>query len=63
MATSVEKVEARAVIRFLHLHWTSAREIHDKMTVVYQEFVSSYETVVRWKRHCHCGQTTLEDEK
>jgi transposase len=62
MATSVEKVEARAVIRFLHLQGKSAREIHDQMTAIYQEGVPSYEAVVRWKRRFHCGQTMLEDE-
>jgi transposase len=63
MATSVEKVEARAVIRFLHLQGKSAREIHDQLTAVYHEGVLSYDTVVKWKRHFHCGQTTIEDEK
>jgi hypothetical protein len=60
MATSAEKVEACAVIRFVHLQGKSAREIHDQKTAVYQEGVPSYDTVVRWKRHFHCGQTVLE---
>jgi hypothetical protein len=63
MATSVEKVEARTEIRFLHLQGKSAREIHDQMTAVYQEGAPSYDTVVRWKRCFHCGQTTLENEE
>ncbi|XP_023720865.1 protein GVQW3-like [Cryptotermes secundus] len=62
MAMLVEKVEARAVIRFLHLQGKSAREIHDQMTAVHEEGVPSYDTVVRWKRRFHCGQTDLEDE-
>ncbi|PNF29175.1 hypothetical protein B7P43_G11865 [Cryptotermes secundus] len=62
MATLVEKVVARAVIWFLHLQGKSTREIHDQMTAVYQEGVPSYDTVVRWKRHFHCGQTNLEVE-
>ncbi|XP_023704522.1 protein GVQW3-like [Cryptotermes secundus] len=62
MATSVEKVEACAVIRFLHLQGKSAREIHDQMTPVYQEGVPSYGKVVRWKRRFHCEQTNIEDE-
>jgi hypothetical protein len=37
MVMPVEKVEAHAVIRFLHLQGKSAREIHDQMTTVYQE--------------------------
>ncbi|XP_023710572.1 histone-lysine N-methyltransferase SETMAR-like [Cryptotermes secundus] len=32
------------------------------MTAVYQEGVPSYDTVVRWKRSFHCGNTNLEDE-
>jgi hypothetical protein len=44
MATSFEKVEASAVIRFLHLQGKSAREIHDQMTTVYQEGVPSYDS-------------------
>jgi transposase len=62
MAMSVEKVEARAVIRFLYLQGKSAREIHDQKTAVYQEGVPSYDTVVRWKRRFHCGQTNLKVE-
>ncbi|XP_023706817.1 uncharacterized protein LOC111864064 [Cryptotermes secundus] len=41
MVTSVEKVEAHTVIRFLHLQGKSAREI-----AVYQEGVPSYDTMV-----------------
>jgi hypothetical protein len=63
VAMSVEKMEARAVMRFLHLQGKSAREIHDQMTAMYQEGVPSYDTAVRWKRRFHCGQTALEDGK
>jgi hypothetical protein len=62
MVMSAEKVEARSVIWFLHLQGKFAREIHDQMTAVYQEGVPSYDTVVRWNRNFHCGQTNLEDE-
>jgi type III secretory pathway component EscV len=63
MTTSVEKVEARSVIRFLHLQEKLAREIHDQMTAAYQEIVPPYDTVVRLKRLFHCGQRTIEDDK
>jgi hypothetical protein len=46
MATSVEKMEARAEILFLYLQGKSVREIQDQMTVVYQEGVASYDRVV-----------------
>ncbi|XP_023725115.1 uncharacterized protein LOC111874122 [Cryptotermes secundus] len=62
MATSGEKVEACTVMQFLHLQGKSAKEIHDQMIAMYQEGVPSYDTVIRWKRHFHCGQTNLEDE-
>jgi transposase len=61
MATSVEKVEACAVTRFLHLQGESAREIHDQIAVC-EEGVLSYDTMVRWKRYFCYGQTNLEDE-
>jgi hypothetical protein len=41
----------------------SAREIEDEMTAVYQEGVSSCDTVARWKRGFCCGQATFENEK
>jgi hypothetical protein len=58
MGPSLEKVEARAVIRFLHLHGKSDMEIHDQMTAMYQEVVTSYNTVVTLKRRFHCGQSS-----
>jgi transposase len=63
MATSIEKVESCAVIRFLHLQGKSEREIHEQMTAVYQEGVPSYDTVVRWKRRFHCGEMNPEVER
>jgi hypothetical protein len=64
MVTSVEKVEAHAVIQLLHLQRKPAREIHDQMTAVSQEGVPSYDTVIRWKRRdeLQSGRPTLTEE-
>jgi hypothetical protein len=61
MATSIGKLEARAVIRLPHLQGKSASEIHNQVTAVCQDGIPSYYKVVRWKRCFHCEEITLED--
>lgn len=62
MAHPVEKIEVRAVIRFLHLKGNNAKEIHDELVAVYGDNAPAYDTVVKWRRRFQCGQTSLQDE-
>ena len=58
----MDKIEARSVIKFLHLKGCSAQKIHDEMRLVYGEECPSYATVVRWKRNFQTGHMSLTDE-
>ncbi|XP_076053611.1 protein GVQW3-like [Oratosquilla oratoria] len=49
----MEKIEARSVIKFLHLKDYSARHTHD---------CRPYDTVMRWKRNFQTGHMSLTDE-
>lgn len=59
---SVEKIELRAVIRFLHLKGNNAKSIHAELVAVYGDSAPAYDTVVKWRRRFQCGQTSLEDD-
>ena len=63
MAQPIDKVEYRAVIRFLHLKGNNAATIHAELVEVYGNNAPSYDTVVRWRRCFQCGQRSLNDEK
>ncbi|XP_076043703.1 histone-lysine N-methyltransferase SETMAR-like [Oratosquilla oratoria] len=58
----MEKIEARSVIKFLHLKGYSVRQIHDEMKAVHGDDCPSYDTVVRWKRNFQTGHMSLTDE-
>ena len=58
----MEKIEARSVIKYLHLKGYTARHIHDEMKSVYGDDSPSYDTVVRWKRNFQTGHMSLTDE-
>ena len=58
----MDKIEARSVIKFLHLKGYSAQRIFDEMKSVYGEECPSYATVVRWKRNFQTGHMSLTDE-
>ena len=58
----MNKIEARSVIKFLHLKGNNARQIHDEMKAVYEDESPSYGTVVRWKRNFQSGHMSLTDE-
>lgn len=60
--TMLDKLEYRAVIKFLHLQGKEARQIYDEMFAVYGRECPSYETVKLWKRQFRCGRTSLDDE-
>ncbi|KAJ7332328.1 hypothetical protein JRQ81_014508 [Phrynocephalus forsythii] len=58
----LNKIEARSVIKFLHLKGNNAHQIHNKMKAVYGDKSSSCDMVVRWKRNFHSGHMSLTDE-
>ncbi|KAJ7345602.1 hypothetical protein JRQ81_001552 [Phrynocephalus forsythii] len=55
----MNKIEARSVIKFLHLKGNKARQIHYEMKAVYGDERPSYDTVVRWKRNFQNGHMSL----
>ncbi|XP_076066163.1 uncharacterized protein LOC143039801 [Oratosquilla oratoria] len=58
----MENIEARSVIKFLHLKGYSARQIHDEMKAVYGDDCLSYDSAVRWKKNFQTGHMFLTDE-
>lgn len=62
LEVKMDKIEARSVIKYLHLKGHSARQIHEEMMTVYGTESPSYDTVVRWKRNFKTGHMSLTDE-
>jgi histone-lysine N-methyltransferase SETMAR len=62
MASTVEKIAYRAVIRFLTLESVPPKEIHQRMLRVYGNECPSYTTVKTWAAETRRGREFLEDE-
>ena len=58
----MEKVEHRAVIKFLTKEGKNAKEIHERMVAVYTDTAPSYATIARWNREFRHGRESLEDD-
>jgi len=58
----MEKIEHRAVIKFLTKEGKGAKEIHDRMVAVYSEAAPSYSTVTRWNKEFRHGRESLDDD-
>lgn len=58
----ISKSEYRAVIKFLRLEGSSAKEIYDRLAAVYGPSVPSFSTVTRWFNEFQRGRQSLEDE-
>lgn len=58
----MEKLEHRAVIKFLTKEGRSAKEIHERMVGVYGETTPSYATVTRWNKEFRHGRESIEDD-
>ncbi|KAJ7337987.1 hypothetical protein JRQ81_010513 [Phrynocephalus forsythii] len=58
----MNKIEARSVIKFLHLKGNNTCQIHDEMKAVYGDESPSYDTVVRWKMNFQSDHMSLTDE-
>lgn len=58
----MEKVEHRAVIKFLTKEGESPSNIHQRMVKVYGDKCPAYDVVKRFSRKFKCGRESLEDE-
>ena len=58
----MEKVEHRAVIKFITKEGKNAKEIHERMVAVYTDTAPSYATIARWNREFRHGRESLEDD-
>ena len=58
----MEKVEHRAVIKFLTKEGNNAKKIHERMIAVYSDTAPSYATVTRWHKEFLHGRQSLEDD-
>ena len=61
MTTKMEKLEHRAVIKFLFLEGSSAKSIHERMVAVYNTDAPVYSTVAKWVQVFRMGHTSIED--
>ena len=58
----MDKIEIRAVIRYLHLEGTTASEVHDDMLRTLAKSATSFATATRWIRQfIKCGRDGVED--
>lgn len=58
----MEKVEYRAVIKFLTKEGIAPGEINERLQVVYGTNAPSYSTVKFWARQFKCGRESLDDD-
>nr|CAP20021.1 transposase [Eriphia verrucosa] len=58
----MEKVEHRAVMKFLTKEGNNAKEIYECMVAVYTDTAPSYATVARWNKEFRHGRESLEDD-
>ena len=56
----MEKVEYRAVIRFLYLKGRTPTEAFDEMKEVCGDDVPSYDVVKQWQTQFKCGHKSVE---
>lgn len=59
---TMEKIEYRAVIKFLFLEGVAPKEIHERMLKVYNDCSPTIRTVERWVAEFKRGRTSLEDD-
>ena len=59
----MEKIEARAVVKFLTLEGTTPAEISKRMDKVYGPTAPSFESIKRWAREFRMGRKSLTDEQ
>lgn len=58
----MDKIEYRAVIKFLFLEGVEPKEIYERLLKVYKDFSPSVRTVERWVAEFKRGRTSLQDD-
>ena len=58
----MDKLEYRAVIKFLHLQRKTPQQIHEEMSAVYGSDAPSYDVVKHWRRQFKSGRISIYDE-
>ncbi len=58
----MEKLEDRAVIKFLTKEGQSSNQIHERLCAVYRESAPCRATVGNWAREFQRGRESLEDD-
>lgn len=59
----MEKIEYRAVIKYLHLKGNTPAQIKAELNAVYGEWAPSFATVKRWTAEFKRGRTSLADDE
>jgi [histone H3]-lysine36 N-dimethyltransferase SETMAR len=59
----MDKIEYRAVIKFLTKQGKSSKVIRDEMLLVYGDSCPAESTIRKWSREFRSGRTSLEDEQ
>ena len=58
----MDKIEYRAVIKFLVLEGNTAKQVEERLTAVYKESSPSAATIKRWVKEFQRGRESLEDD-
>ncbi|XP_011647659.1 histone-lysine N-methyltransferase SETMAR-like [Pogonomyrmex barbatus] len=59
----MEKIEYRAVIKFLHLKGNTPTQIKAELDAIYEDSAPSFATVKRWAAEFKRGRTSLADDE
>ena len=59
----MEKIEYRAIIKFLHLKSNTLAQIKAELDAVYGDSAPSFATVKRWAAEFKCGRISLTDDE
>ena len=58
----MEKIEHRAVIKFLFLEGVAPKEIHERMLKAYNDCSPTIRTIERWVAEFKRGRTSIEED-
>jgi transposase len=58
----MDKIEHRAIIKFLTREGNSAMEIKNRLSAVYGDSSPSYKTVKFWSKQFKWGRESIEDD-
>lgn len=58
----MDQIEYRAVFKFLTKEGKHAKEIHNRLTAVYDDTAPSFATAKHWHKEFRRGRESLEDD-